>query len=189
MFAGVALFVGGFIIFNTFSITVAQRTKEFALLRTMGASGGQVLRSVLLESLVIGLLASALGTVAGIVAAKGISAIFKSAGIDLPSQGTVVETRTIVVAMVVGVLVTLVAGLVPARRATRVPPLAAMREGVSETPTAATPASIARRGVVVGVVLAVVVAVSLLAGAGAGQVLLAALVAAIIVVSRCCDRG
>ncbi|MEX0993224.1 MAG: FtsX-like permease family protein [Solirubrobacterales bacterium] len=127
-FAGIALFVGGFIIFNTFSITVAQRTKEFALLRTMGASARQVLGSVVLEALLIGVIASAVGVAAGVLAAKGISALFNAFGIGLPEQGTVIETRTIVIAATVGVLVTLVSGLAPARRATRVPPLAAMRE-------------------------------------------------------------
>ena len=91
-FAGIALFVGAFIIFNTFSITVAQRTTEFGLLRTMGASRRQILRSVLLEALIIGLGASIVGLFAGILAAKGISALFKAFSIDLPSQGTVLLT-------------------------------------------------------------------------------------------------
>jgi putative ABC transport system permease protein len=126
-FAGIALFVGAFIIFNTFSITVAQRTTEFGLLRTLGASRRQVMRSVLLEASLIGLGASLLGLLAGILSAKGITALFKSFGVDLPSQGTVILTRTVVVSLLVGTIVTIVAGLSPARRATRVPPLAAMR--------------------------------------------------------------
>ena len=98
MFAGIALFVGAFIIFNTFSITVAQRTKEFALLRTMGASRRQVLRSVLLEALIdrarrVDRSACSLG----IVAAKGINALFKAFGADLPQEGTVLKTRTVIV--------------------------------------------------------------------------------------------
>jgi putative ABC transport system permease protein len=129
-FAGIALFVGAFIIFNTFSITVAQRTTEFGLLRTIGASRRQILRSVVLEALVIGLGASIVGLFAGIATAKGITALFKSFGIDLPSQGTVLETRTVVVSLVVGTVVTVVAGLSPARRATRVPPLAALQQHV-----------------------------------------------------------
>jgi putative ABC transport system permease protein len=130
-FAGIALFVGAFIIFNTFSITVAQRTTEFGLLRTMGASRRQVLRSVILESLIIGVGASVVGLFAGILAAKGITALFKGFSIDLPSQGTVLLTRTIVVSLLVGTIVTLVAALTPARRATRVPPLAALRDEVA----------------------------------------------------------
>src|SRR5436190_11925082 len=88
-FAGIALFVGAFIIFNTFSITVAQRTTEFGLLRTIGASRRQILRSVVLEALIIGVGASILGLLAGILTAKGITALFKGFGIALPSQGTV----------------------------------------------------------------------------------------------------
>jgi putative ABC transport system permease protein len=129
-FAGIALFVGAFIIFNTFSITVAQRTTEIGLLRTMGASRRQILRSVILEALIIGLGASIVGLFAGILAAKGITALFKGFGIDLPSQGTVVLARTVIVSLLVGTIVTIVAGLSPARRATRVPPLAALRDDV-----------------------------------------------------------
>lgn len=129
-FAGIALFVGAFIIFNTFSITVAQRAHEFALLRTLGATRGQVMRSVLVEGLVLGAVGSAVGLGLGVLVAKGLEALFSAIGFDLPAQGTVVETRTIVVALVVGVVVTLVASLAPALRATRVPPVAALREGV-----------------------------------------------------------
>ncbi len=130
-FGGISLFVGAFIIFNTFSITVAQRAREFALLRTLGASRRQVLRSVLGEGLTIGLLGSAVGLGLGILVASGLRALFKSFGVDLPSSGTVILQRTIIVALVVGVLVTLVSSLVPAIRATRVPPVAALREGVA----------------------------------------------------------
>jgi putative ABC transport system permease protein len=130
-FAGIALFVGAFIIFNTFSITVAQRTAEFGLLRMMGASRRQVLRSVMFEALIIGLGASIVGLFAGILTAKGITALFKAFSIDLPSQGTVLLPRTVIVSLLVGTIVTVVAGLGPARRATRVPPIAALREDVT----------------------------------------------------------
>jgi putative ABC transport system permease protein len=133
-FGFIALFVGGFIIFNTFSITVAQRTREFAMLRTLGASRRQVLMAVFTEALVIGLLASALGLLGGILYAKGINALFKSLGVDLPSQGTVVLSRTIIVALLVGVVLTIVASLFPAVRATRVAPLEALREGSGAQP-------------------------------------------------------
>jgi putative ABC transport system permease protein len=128
-FGGIALFVGAFVIFNTLSITVAQRTREFATLRTLGASRKQVLRSVRLEGLVIGLLASLIGLVFGIGIAKGMNALFVAFGIDLPNAGTVVAARTIIVSLVVGTGVTLLSSIVPARRATRVPPIAAVREG------------------------------------------------------------
>jgi putative ABC transport system permease protein len=130
IFAYVAVFVGAFIIFNTFSITIAQRTREFGLLRTLGASRGQIRRAVVEEGLMLGLLGAALGLLGGILLAPGLKALFKSFGVDLPSTGIVIETRTIVVSLLVGVIVTVLAGFVPALRATRVPPLAAMREGV-----------------------------------------------------------
>ncbi|HEX2411894.1 MAG TPA: FtsX-like permease family protein [Solirubrobacteraceae bacterium] len=128
-FAGIALFVGAFVIFNTLSITVAQRTREFATLRTVGASRRQVLGSVILEALVIGLFASIIGLFAGLGLAVGLNALFRGLNLDLPQTETVFATRTIVVSLLVGTVVTLVAGLSPALRATRVPPIAAVREG------------------------------------------------------------
>ena len=134
IFAYVALFVGAFIIFNTFSITVAQRTREFGLLRTLGASRGQILRSVIFEGLLLGVGGSVLGLLGGLALAPALDQLFKSFGADLPDSGTVLETRTIVVSLLVGTTVTLLAGLMPALRATRVPPIAAMREGVEIPP-------------------------------------------------------
>jgi putative ABC transport system permease protein len=131
VFGGIALFVGAFVIFNTLSITVAQRTREFATLRTLGASRRQVLGSVVLESLVIGALASAIGLFAGLGLAAGLNALFTSLGVELPQTGTVLATRTVVVSLLVGVLITLFAGLFPALRATSVPPIAAVREGAT----------------------------------------------------------
>ncbi len=130
-FAGIALFVGAFVIFNTLSITVAQRMREFATLRTLGASRRQVLRSVILEALVIGLSASIVGLFCGLGLAVGLSELFKALNLELPQTETVFATRTIVVSLLVGTLVTLVAGLFPAIRATRVPPIAAVREGAT----------------------------------------------------------
>ena len=132
VFAGIADFVGAFIIFNTFSITVAQRTKAFALLRTMGASRNQVLRAVLFEALIVGLAASVLGLFLGLAAAQGINALFKAFGANLPQEGLVLEPRTVIVALLVGTVVTMLSSLPPARRATRVPPLAAMREELAQ---------------------------------------------------------
>jgi putative ABC transport system permease protein len=128
-FAGIALFVGAFVIFNTLSITVAQRTREFATLRTVGASRRQVLGSVILEALVIGLLASVIGLFAGLGLAVGLNELFIALNLDLPQTETVFATRTIVVSLLVGTVITLIAGLSPALRATRVPPIAAVREG------------------------------------------------------------
>jgi putative ABC transport system permease protein len=134
IFAYVSLVVGAFIIFNTFSITVAQRTREFGLLRTLGSSRAQIMRAVLIESLLLGALGAVLGLLGGIALAPALDQLFKAFGADLPDSGTVLETRTIVVSLAVGVGVTVLAGLAPALRATRVPPLAAMREGIGIPP-------------------------------------------------------
>jgi putative ABC transport system permease protein len=134
-FAGVALFVGGFVIANTLSITIAQRTRELATLRTLGATRRQVLRSVLLEAFLIGLFASVVGLFLGLGLAKGLNSLFVSFGIDLPQASTVFATRTIVVSLVVGVLITVLAALRPALRATKVPPIAAVREGALLPPS------------------------------------------------------
>jgi putative ABC transport system permease protein len=128
-FGGIALFVGAFVIFNTLSITVAQRTRELATLRTLGASRRQVLRLVVLESLAIGVIASAVGIGAGIGLARGLTSLFGALGLSLPQSSPVYATRTFVISLLLGVLVTLVAGIWPALRATRVPPIAAVREG------------------------------------------------------------
>jgi putative ABC transport system permease protein len=135
-FAGIALFVGAFVIFNTLSITVVQRTREFATLRTVGASRRQVLGSVILEALVIGLLASVIGLFAGLGLAVGLNELFIALNLDLPQTETVFATRTIVVSLLVGTVITLIAGLSPAFRATRVPPIAAVREGAKLPPSA-----------------------------------------------------
>jgi putative ABC transport system permease protein len=156
-FGLVALFVGGFIIFNTFSITVAQRTREFGMLRTLGVHRRQVLGAVLLEATVIGLVASALGILGGIGFVAGIIALFKAFGLDIPSSGLVVSASTVLVALLVGVLVTIVASLPPARRATRVTPLEALREpGGSGRPS--------RRRTLVGLVLLVLASFSIVWG-------------------------
>ena len=131
VFAGIALFVGAFVIFNTFSITVAQRTREFATLRTIGASRRQILGSVILESLVIGLLASLVGLGLGVLLAEGIEGLFRALGVELPTADRVFAVRTVIVALAVGVGITLLAGLFPAIKATRVPPIAAVREGAT----------------------------------------------------------
>jgi putative ABC transport system permease protein len=124
-FGAIALFVGAFVIFNTLSITVAQRTREFATLRTLGASRKQVMRSVVIEGFAIGLLASVIGLFAGLGLAKLLSAI----GGELPEAGMVFSARTVAISLALGTTVTLLASVTPALRATRVPPIAAVREG------------------------------------------------------------
>jgi putative ABC transport system permease protein len=131
VFAGIALFVGAFLIVNTFSITVAQRVRELALLRMIGASRRQVLWAVVGEALVLGVLASAVGFLVGFGLAPALRGLFKAFGADLPSAGIVVEGRTIVVSLLVGTVITLLAALGPALRATRVPPVAALQEAAS----------------------------------------------------------
>ncbi len=133
IFAGIALFVGSFIIYNTFSIIVVQRSREMALLRAIGAGRRQVLGSVMLEALVVGLLASAVGIVAGIALAFGLKAALAGLGLDLPDSGTVVKSGTIVTSMLVGTLITVVAALFPARKAAKVPPIAALRDIAHDT--------------------------------------------------------
>jgi putative ABC transport system permease protein len=128
VFAAVALIVGAFVIFNTFSITVSQRIREYGLLRTLGASRKQILASVLIEAALIGLLGALLGVLGGLLFAKGIESLFNALGIGLPTTALVVATRTVVVAVVLGMVVTLVAVLNPALRSTRIPPIAAMQE-------------------------------------------------------------
>ena len=126
VFGFIAVFVGSFIIFNTFSITVAQRVTEFGMLRTLGASRRQILASVLIEAVVIGLVGAIVGIGGGFVVALGCNALFEAFGIDLPTTGLVLETRTVIVSLLVGVVVTFVASLMPALRSTRVPPIAAL---------------------------------------------------------------
>jgi len=128
VFAGVALFVGAFIIFNTFAIIVAQRTRELALLRALGASRRQVLATVIVEAVIVGLVASAVGVLAGIGIAIGLKSLLSATGFDIPASGNVILTRTIVVSIVVGTVVTVLAAILPARRAARVAPIEALRE-------------------------------------------------------------
>jgi putative ABC transport system permease protein len=134
-FGGVALFVGSFVIANVLSITVAERTRELATLRTLGATRRQLLRSVLLEALVIGTLASVVGLLLGLGLAQGLNQLFVSFGIDLPQTATVFKTRTVAVSLLVGIVITMLAALRPALRSIRVPPIAAIREGAVLPPS------------------------------------------------------
>ncbi len=134
-FGGIALFVGSFVIANTLSITIAQRTRELATLRTLGATRRQVLRSVLIEAFVIGVLASVVGLFLGLLLAKGLNSLLVSFGINLPQTSTVFKTRTIIVALAVGIVITMLAALRPALRATRVAPISLAREGALLPPS------------------------------------------------------
>ena len=129
VFAVMALLVGGFMIFNTFSITVAQRTRENGLLRALGASRRQVLASVLLEALAVGVLASLLGLAGGSAVAVGLKALLAAVGFHMPARGVAFTPSTVVVSLAVGVGVTLLAAVSPARKAAKVPPVAAMQQG------------------------------------------------------------
>jgi putative ABC transport system permease protein len=128
VFALIAMFVGSFIIYNTFSILVAQRTRETALLRAIGATRRQVTLAVLLEAVVVGFIAALLGMVAGVGLAIGLQALLAGFGMDLPSSGLVIKFGTIVWSIVLGVVVCVFAAWAPARRGSKVPPIAAMRD-------------------------------------------------------------
>ncbi len=158
VFAGIALFVGSFIIANTFSILVAQRTREHALLRAIGASRRQVLLSILVEAVIVGVVASAVGLVAGIGVASGLQVLLGAIGLDIPASGTVVATSTVVLSFGVGVGITLVSALLPAVRASKVPPIAALRDVALDNSSTSIPR------IAGGVVLAALGALSLGAG-------------------------
>jgi putative ABC transport system permease protein len=168
-FGYVALLIGAFVIFNTLAITVAQRARELALLRALGATRRQVLGSVIAEAAAIGLLPAVGGLAAGLAAALAIRAVFKAVGIDVPSTHLVLAPRTIAVSLAVGIGVTIAAGLLPAIRATRVSPIEALQ---------ATPGSRARqsRWVSVGpaVMLALIGAGVAFSSSGSGGAQLAA---------------
>jgi putative ABC transport system permease protein len=134
VFALVALGVGAFIIYNTFSIVVAQRTREMALLRAVGASRRQVLAQVIGEAFVVGLIASLVGVGVGILLAIGLRAAMAAFGLDLPGSGVVVPPNAFVIGILTGLVVTLLSAIVPARQASRVPPIAALRDVAIERP-------------------------------------------------------
>jgi putative ABC transport system permease protein len=131
VFGFVALFVGAFIIFNTFNIVVTQRSRELALFRALGASRRQVMSSVLVESLLVGVVASLGGLVLGVLLAVGLKALLASIGLKLPPTALVVASRTVIVSLILGTTITVVAAVSPARRASRVAPVQALRESVA----------------------------------------------------------
>ncbi|HET9657980.1 MAG TPA: ABC transporter permease, partial [Kineosporiaceae bacterium] len=148
-FAGISIFVGGFIIANTFSMLVAQRTRELALLRAVGAAKAQVIRVVLGEAAVVGLVGGLVGLGVGIGLAKGLQAVFGMAGLEI-SGGLPVLPRTVIVTVLVGVLVTVVSAVLPAVRAARIDPVAAMQDVI-----VIAPAGLRRRAAIGSALLAV----------------------------------
>src|SRR4029079_15771530 len=164
VFAVVALLVGAFIISNTFTILVAQRTGELALLRAIGASGRQVRRAVLRERLAVGTVASAAGVGAGIGVAKAISSLWKAIGVAMPEGPLVVSTRSLLVSFAIGLVVTVVSGLLPARRAARVARVAAMRSVAVEA------RRVSKKRLVTGLVLTAGSAAAVVLGISGGQV-------------------
>ena len=163
VFGIIALLVGAFVIFNTFTITVAQRTREFGMLRTIGASRRQVLRSVVLEAAIIGVAGSALGLLAGVGLSPALRGLFSTIGFDLPNQALVILPRTVLVAVLVGTVVTLVSSIVPALRATRVSPMEALREGAVQRTARRRRGTLAAQAAVAGLGVAVML-VGLFAG-------------------------
>ena len=162
-FALVALVAGAFLIYNTFGIIVAQRTRELAMFRALGASRRQVVGSVLIEAAVVGLVAAGLGLVAGLGLASGLRELFRAFGVRLPSTGSVLLPRTVVVSILVGVLVTVMSAVLPAWRAARVAPVAAMREVAVDESNG----SFARR--VLGVLVLAVGSIAMVSGTIAAQ--------------------
>jgi putative ABC transport system permease protein len=132
-FAGIAVFVGAFVIWNTFSILVGQRTRELALTRALGASAGQVFRSVLAEAAIVGVAASVAGAGLGLLLARGLATLLNSFGLSLPISGLAVPATGLALSIGVGIAVTVVASVAPAWRATRVAPVQAMRDAVPES--------------------------------------------------------
>jgi putative ABC transport system permease protein len=128
VFAGIALFVGSFIIWNTFSMQVAQRTRELALFRAIGATRRQVMRTILLEAVLIGAASSAVGIGIGVGMARGLSSLMSAFGLELPTAAPRIQLSTVVISLLVGTLVTLVASIAPSRRATKVLPVEALRD-------------------------------------------------------------
>jgi putative ABC transport system permease protein len=158
VFAFVSLFVGAFIIFNTFNIIVTQRTRELGLLRALGASRRQVQISVLTEAVVIGLVASVVGIGLGLLLASGLRALLDAFGADLPTTGAVILPRTLIAGVAIGTVVTVIAGVAPARRASRITPIEALREGEGA------PSASLRRRITIGTVVTVAGAGALLYG-------------------------
>ena len=177
VFAFIALFVGGFTILNTFSIIVGQRTKELALLRVVGASRRQVFRAVLGEAAIMGLVSSLIGIGLGALTALGIEALLRGFGTTLPSAPLVFGARTVIVGLAVGIGVTVISAISPARRAVRIPPIAAITERPAEGTTQS------RRRLIGGSVLALIGLIALALGLAKPAILLVAIGAVFIFIA------
>ena len=158
IFALIAVFVGAFIINNTFSIIVSQRTKEMALLRAVGATGRQVRSAVLAEAAVTGVVASGAGVFAGIAVAEGIKALMGALGVKIPIGTMIITTTTVMVSMIVGVVVTVASAVLPARRASKVRPIAALRDVALDR------SAVSMRRIITGTTSTVVAVATLLVG-------------------------
>src|SRR5262249_2739713 len=133
-FAGVAMFVGAFVIWNTFSIMIGQRSRQLALLRALGAGRGQVFRSVLAEAALVGAAGAAAGAVLGLAVSRGLAALLSAFGVALPVTGLSVPPAGVALACAIGLAVTLAAALAPAYRAARVAPVQALRDASPGAP-------------------------------------------------------
>jgi putative ABC transport system permease protein len=164
IFALIAVFVGAFIINNTFLIIVSQRTKEMALLRAVGATGRQVRLAVLTEAAVTGLVASALGLIAGIGVAKGLQVLLSALGVDIPLGAAVISPTTVFISMTVGFVVTVFSAVMPARRASKVAPIAALRDIAQDR------SAISKQRIAMGTLCTVAAVVTLLVGLNTANV-------------------
>jgi putative ABC transport system permease protein len=164
IFALVALFVGSFVIANVFSITQAQRLKENALMRAIGANSSQVSRALMVEALIIGFIGSLLGLLGGVLLAIGLKAFLAGFGIDIPSTGLTIVPRTIALTLIAGVMVTVVSAVAPAIKSGRVKPIQAMRDGAVESNSSN------RVRLIIGVVMLALGATAIIAGLGGGGV-------------------
>ena len=177
--AGAALVVGAFLIANTFAIVVTQRTRELALLRAAGATGRQVFWSVLGEAVVVGLAGGGVGALAGIGAAAGLRGLADGIGVPLPDTALVIEPGTLLLGVLVGLVVTVVSAVVPARRAARISPVEAMRTG-----DIASGGRAGRRRTIVGITAAVLTVASAWFGlAGDGDAVLVAAAGVLLLVT------
>ena len=163
IFALIAVFVGAFIINNTFSIIVSQRTKEMALLRAVGATGRQVRAAILAEAAVTGVVASAVGVVAGIGVAEAIKALMGALGVKIPIGTMVITSATVTASMIVGIVITVVSAVMPARRASKVAPIAALRDIAQDR------SAVSKRRILIGTTATTVAVATLLVGLNAAN--------------------
>ena len=163
-FSYIALGIGCFVIYNVFSITAAQRQRESALLRAIGASRRQVTVSLLVEALIVGVLGSIIGFVAGIGLSRALSALLNASGLEIPTSGLTIETGAITRTVLIGTVITILSAILPALRSGRVPPVAAMRDTALDTVQKLT------RRVAIGLVLIVAGAIALIASINGADV-------------------